>query len=266
MSGEDGKKFMMNKSIENKRESRLIKAHLPTNFKIPRDVIGQRIFREYGALFVAGGGAVAPNAAIFKSEAEVEAFQASVSTAREIVGGYDIELQKAAMESLKNAIKEAAQVDLTLTPRGADAAKRNYAGTVELWASRVNPGLEHWIEQGKLDEKQAAKIRALSPSEQVPEIFKLESNGIFFSKNLSKSIIFSVAPPGTSQHLSMLALDVSEHDDSRVREILANHGWFQTVVSDLPHFTFLGVQENQLSGLGLKQVFDGGRSFWLPNL
>ena len=155
---------------------------------------------------------------------------------------------------------------MTVTPRGADAAKRDYAGTVELWASRVNPGLAHWIEQGKLDEKRAAKIRLMSPFQQVCKIFQLESNGMFFSKDLSKSIVFSVAPPGTSQHLSMLALDVAEHNDSKVRDVLANHGWFQTVVSDLPHFTFLGVSENQLPDLGLKLVSNGGRSFWLPGL
>ncbi|MEP7039917.1 MAG: peptidase M15, partial [Acidobacteriota bacterium] len=67
-------------------------------------------------------------------------------------------------------------------------------------------------------------------------------------------------------HISMLALDVSEHDDSKVREILAKHGWFQTVISDLPHFTFLGFHENRLSDLGLKKINDGGRVFWIPNI
>jgi len=37
-------------------------------------------------------------------------------------------------------------------------------------------------------------------------------------------------------------------------------------VSDLPHFTFLGVSENQLSKLGLKKVSDDGRVFRLPSL
>jgi hypothetical protein len=64
----------------------------------------------------------------------------------------------------------------------------------------------------------------------------------------------------------MLAFDVSEHENSEVREILARYGWLQTVVSDLPHFTYLGVAESELSGLGLKKVNDGGRTFWLPDL
>jgi len=43
-------------------------------------------------------------------------------------------------------------------------------------------------------------------------------------KSLDKSIIYSVAPPGASQHLSMLALDVKEFQNAKVRETLARHG------------------------------------------
>jgi hypothetical protein len=241
-------------------------ANLPNGFVQPTDAVGQRLLKEYGALFVARNGATPPNTVIFKSEAEVSAFQNGLQKSKEKIGGFDVELQSAAMKGLQDAIAEAKQNSLNITPRGADSARRDYNGTVELWASRVNPGLTNYVTKGKLTEAEAAKIRALSPFEQVPEIFKLESQGMFFSKDLSKSIIYSVAPPGTSQHLSMLALDVSEHENAKVRDVLAGHGWFQTVVSDLPHFTFLGVSESQLSDLGLKKVNDGGRIFWLPSL
>lgn len=241
-------------------------ANLPSGFSQPTDTVGQKMLKEYGAMFVAKGGATPPNAVVFKNEADVSSWQSGVSKAKENVGGFDLELQTAAMKGLKDAIAEAKQNSLNITPRGADSARRNYSGTVELWASRVNPGLTHWVSKGKLPASEAARIKALSPFEQVSEIFKLESQGMFFAKDLSKSIIYSVAPPGTSQHISMLALDVSEHDNPRVRSILAKHGWFQTVVSDLPHFTFLGIPENQLVGLGLKKVNDGGRVFWLPNI
>ncbi len=241
-------------------------ANLPKDFSRPTDVVGQRLLKEYGALFVARGGTIPPQTVIFKSEREVSAYQKSLSKSKDSIGGFTIELQTAALKNLKGAIAEAEKNNLTITPRGADAAKRNYADTVMLWASRVNPALAYWVKKGNLEEAEASKIRLLSPFDQVSEIFKLESQGMFCSKDLSKSIVYSVAPPGTSQHLSMLAFDVNEHDDSRVRNILVEHGWFQTVVSDLPHFTFLGVSENQLSKLGLKKVFDGERFFWLPNL
>lgn len=241
-------------------------ANLPSGFSLPTDTVGQKMLKEYGAMFVAKGGASPPNRVVFKDEAEVSAWQSGVSKSKENIGRFELELQTAAMKGLQDAIAEAKQSGLTITPRGADSARRNYSGTVELWASRVNPGLANYVSKGKLTEREAARIKALSPFEQVPEIFKLESQGMFFAKDLSKSIIYSVAPPGTSQHISMLALDVSEHENPRVRSILAKHGWFQTVVSDLPHFTFLGVPENQLSGLGLKKNNDGGRVFWMPNI
>jgi len=40
----------------------------------------------------------------------------------------------------------------------------------------------------------------------------------------------------------MLAFDVTEFQNLRVRELLGKHGWFQTVLSDLPHFYFFGVE------------------------
>lgn len=241
-------------------------ANLPEGFIQPTDDTGQKLLKEYGAVFVARGGAVPPNAVVFRDEAEVSAFQARVGSLQGTIGGVSIELQSAAMKSLGNAVADSTQSKLSITPRGADAAKRSYQDTVGLWASRVDPGLMHWAGEGRISAADAQRIGSMPPYEQVPEIFKLESQGIYFSKDLSKSIIYSVAPPGSSQHLSMLALDVSEHDDSKVRSTLAKHGWFQTVVSDLPHFTFLGVAENDLPKLGLKKVNDGGRVFWVPEI
>ena len=257
------------KMSENQRTNETVggfKANLPNGFILPNDTVGQKMLKEYGAMFVAKGGATPPNTVVFKDEAEVSSWQTGVSKSKENIGGFELELQKAAMNGLKEAIAEARQNSLSITPRGADSARRNYTGTVELWASRVNPGLAHWVSKKRLTDSEAARIKALSPFDQVPEIFKLESQGMFFAKDLSKSIIYSVAPPGTSQHISMLALDVSEHENPRVRDILAKHGWFQTVVSDLPHFTFLGVTEAQLAGLGLKKKNDGGRIFWVPDI
>lgn len=245
---------------------REFKANLTTEFRMPSENVGEKLLEEYGALFVAGNGAISPKQVIFKNEAEVLRFQASVSKEKTTIGGFQIELQAAAMKNLKNAIAEAERNNLTITPRGADAARRSYADTENLWASRVNPALIYWTNERKLTEAEAEKIRSLSPFEQVPEIFRLEKKGIFFSKDLSKSIIYSVAPPGASQHLSMLALDVAEYNEKRVREILAKHGWFQTVVSDLPHFTFLGRDENELDSLGLKKITDDERIFWIPNI
>ena len=109
-------------------------------------------------------------------------------------------------------------------------------------------------------------MRTLSLHDQVAEVLQLEKSGIFFSKDLSKSILYSIAAPGTSQHIALLALDVTEFDNPRVREILAEHGWFQTVLSDLPHFTYLGLKEKDLPKRGLKSVVVDGQTFWIPNV
>lgn len=241
-------------------------SNLSDGFRQPTDEVGKRMLKEYGALFVNRGGAVVPDTAVFHDTAEVDAYQAALRVSSEIVGGIKIELQEPAMKALAAAVSEAGESGKSITPRGSDASKRTYDGTVRVWADRVNPGLTHWVEKGRISSADAARVRALSPYEQIPEIFKLEAQGIYFAKDLSKSIIYSGAPPGTSQHLSMLALDVEEHGDAVVREILGRHGWFQTVVSDLPHFTFLGVKESELVGLGLRKVVDGGRSYWVPDL
>ncbi len=103
-------------------------------------------------------------------------------------------------------------------------------------------------------------------SEQVRAVLDLEKDGIFFSKDFSKSILYSIAAPGTSQHLAMLALDVEQFADERVRRILARHGWFQTVKSDLPHFTYLGLEEKDLPARGLRPVISGKQLFWIPNV
>lgn len=242
-------------------------SNLPDGFQKPTDEAARTLFKEYGSVFVARGGAIAPKKVVFKDAADVSAFQSTLSTATESIGRFQLELQAPAMKALKDAIAEAKAQNLSITPRDKDAAKRSYDETIELWASRVDPALKHWVGRGKLTQADADRIKALSPYEQLPEIFKLEAKSIWFSKDMQKSIIYSVAPPGTSQHLSMLAFDVVEHNKNAVRAILAKHGWFQTVTSDEPHFTYLGVPESELTGLGLKLIAAGdGRRFWVPDI
>lgn len=255
-----------NRMKPDEKEKKGFTENLPAGFEPPSDDAGRLLLREYGSLFVAQGDIKVPKMVVFKDQAAVSSFQSTLTTSTESFGGFSLELQKAAMDGLKEAISDARSAGLNISPRDRDSAKRSYDETVGLWASRVDPALKHWVSLGKITEQDASRIRSLSPYEQVPEILKLEAKGIYFSKDLSKSIIYSVAPPGTSQHLSMLALDVKENEDKRVRDVLAKHGWFQTVVSDLPHFTYLGEKESELAKLGLKRVENNGRTFWVPDI
>jgi len=229
------------------------------------DPVARRLLAEYGAMFLAADDALVPPVCVFRGEAEVAEFQARARAQAALIGDVMIELQPAALAALNAAQVEAQSEGLHITPRGgSEAARRSYADTVRLWASRVEPALEHWLAQKCLTPDEAVAVRALAPEAQVAAILELEARGLFCSKDFSKSILYSVAAPGASQHLALVAFDVAEFTNSSVRATLARHGWFQTVRSDLPHFTFLGVREQDLPDLGLARIVEHGQIFWLP--
>ena len=233
----------------------------------PGHRVARRVLHDYGAMFVGSESILPPPRCVFTSEEEVTAFQNAAGVARAAIGSDTIELQPAAMAALLQARAAAQSAGLNISPRdGAEAARRSYADTVRLWNSRFFPALHHWQALGRLTQAQADRLRNLPIDQQVQEVLDLEKNGIFFSKDFSKSVLYSIAAPGTSQHIAMLAFDANEFLDARVRLILALHGWFQTVLSDLPHFTYLGVEESQLPARGLKRVEVDEQVFWIPNL
>lgn len=231
------------------------------------DPVAKRILEEYGAMFLANKKVTPPPACVFTTEEQVARFQEAAGFTMETIADAEIELQQEAMKALLKARKEAQKELLDITPRGgAEAARRNYEDSMRLWDTRFLPAVDYWFGQGRLTADQVSRLRGLPLHDQVAEVLELEKGGIFFSKDLSKSILYSIAAPGTSQHIAMLALDVTEFDNPRVREILAKHGWFQTVLSDLPHFTFLGLKEKDLPKHGLRSVEVDGQLFWIPNV
>jgi hypothetical protein len=230
--------------------------------------IERRLVMEYGAVLVTR--ATPPPAIIFRSEVEVQRFQSSIEVARGKIGEHQIELQRPAMDALISAAAQAAAEGLSLTPRAADAGRRTYEDTVKLWTRNVTRGLEHWEAAGRINAEVAARIRASAPADQVESVLELENNeSLYFGTFFDKSILYSVAAPGSSQHLTMLAFDVAEHADEAVEGILGGWGWYRTVANDLPHFTFLGWFESELPGRGLKKVQrvygDREYSFWVPD-
>jgi hypothetical protein len=231
--------------------------------------VEKRLFAEYGAIFVTT--ATPPPAVILADKAQVEEFQSSLTLGRSVLGEYEIELQTDAIEALSAAASEIAERNGRITARAADAGARSYEDTVSLWTRNVKRGLEHWRELGRISSGRARAIQQLTPAEQIEAILKLEdSEQLFFGTFFDKSILYSVAAPGASQHLSMLAFDVSEYEDPGVDRVLGGHGWYRTVPNDLPHFTYLGREQDALPGLGLKRttlaceerVYD----FWIPDL
>lgn len=231
--------------------------------------IEARLFAEYGAIFVTR--ATAPPAIIFSSADEVELFQSSLVTSRATFGEHEIELQTEALDALVSAASEVADRGGRLTARAADAGRRSFEDTVGLWNRNVARGLDHWQSLGRITADRAQAIRELAPANQVAVILGMEENEqLYFGTFLDRSILYSVAAPGASQHLSMLAFDVAEYKDDTVEQALASFGWFRTVINDLPHFTYLGHKENALPHLGLKRVvidYDShSYSFRVPDL
>ena len=232
---------------------------------VDSDPTADRIFKEYGAIFVSSG-TMLPGKCIFTGDAELQNYQVRLKSQTANIGGAQIELQKNAMEAFLKARKAAAARNLQISPRGGSlAAKRSYQDTVRLWNSRFSPALNHWVGKRKITAGEAASARNSNIRQQVEKVLEWEKKGFFFSKDLTKSILFSVAAPGASQHNFLLALDVEQYANMDVRNILAENGWFQTVKSDSPHFTYLGVRESELPALGLKSVTVGTQKFWIPN-
>ena len=230
------------------------------------DTLTRRVLEEYGAMFVAEG-VLLPPACVFETEEAVERFQREAGWRTEVFDGVTVELQPAAMETLLRARADASAAGVGLTPRGgSEAARRSFADSLRLWRSRCDPALDYWCAAGRLGGEEAERLRCLPLREQAAAVLELEGRGLFFSKDFKKSILQSVAAPGASQHLAMLAFDVTEYEDARVQALLARRGWFQTVLSDLPHFTYLGLDERELGARGLRRVEAGGQTFWVPDL
>src|SRR4051812_13629440 len=57
--------------------------NLPNDFEVPSDGIAKKLLREYGAVFVARGGAVPPNTVVFHDQEEVATFQKGISSQKE---------------------------------------------------------------------------------------------------------------------------------------------------------------------------------------
>lgn len=227
------------------------------------DPIAARVFSEYGSVFVASRDVIVPDRCVFKDDEEVAALQARAELTTVRIA--NITLQKEAMRALLAAIEEAKGSRLRITPLdGTIAGTRSYADTVRLWNSRFYRALDHWQRRGRISKADADAARLLTPFDQVPVVLKWEAQQIWFSTGFNRSILSSVAAPGTSQHLSGLAFDVAESSNSRVRAILNKHGWYQTVLADEPHFTYLGHPEEDLPKFGLISKLRNGYKFWVP--
>jgi hypothetical protein len=253
--------------IEAKLSTAVSKTTLSAKCPIYNDWVAARVFVEYGATYLAEKPAVVPPKCMVDSEAELAAIQQFLNARTAKIAGVTVTLQEPALNALLDARAAAAKSSVVITPRGGSlASMRSYADTVELWRSRFEPALNFWVRKGRIKFADAAAARKLSIRKQVEAVLAWEREGIYFSKDLQKSILYSVAIPGASQHNFLLAIDIEQFSNPKATQIMADHGWFQTVKSDLPHFTYLGLKEADLPTNGLKPVTVAGQKFWVPNV
>lgn len=232
------------------------------------NLVEKRIMEEYGAVFLNPVTAVKlPNRCRFASEAQVAAYQKAAKISKKTVGGVVIELQTAAMDALLKAVKEGGRIK----PKGGNPARRSFAAVQNSWNNSVIEGADYWSgktnSKGKtLTAKEAQTLKTLTGEQQIKRVFELEAQGFSFHPDRERTIAVYTAIPGASQHLLMLALDIKEYADNEVRAALAANGWFQTVFSDRPHFTYLGLPQQNLASLGLKTEKFEKREFWTPDI
>ena len=234
-----------------------------------RSSVEMRLFSEYGAIFVTT--ATPPPSIVFADSSEVAAFQATLPIQYARIGDYEISLQAEAMDALTRAAAELNDRECRIAARAADSGGRSYEDTVALWLRNVTRGLERWESEGRISYERAQVIRDLAPVDQIALVLNMEDQEqIFFGTFFDRSILYSVAAPGASQHLSLLAFDVAEYQNKEVEKALNQHGWFRTVANDLPHFTYLGHAEESLPEMGLirieREYHQHLYGFWVPDL
>ncbi|MHC5858811.1 D-alanyl-D-alanine carboxypeptidase family protein [Nostoc sp.] len=186
------------------------------------------LLRTYGAVFVNQDiGIKLPQQDLFANEKETQDFQATL-TMGHVDGTNDCYLQKSAADALNKA---RIQQNIPLkSGYGSGDCTRTFNTNLRFWHKYANDQVLAKVQQGK-----ETKILGL------------------------------VAPPGTSQHLWGLAIDLRVGSKEQ-RKALNQNGWFQTVENDTPHWTYVGLSEDNLSLFGFKKQAIRGITYWITPL
>ncbi|WGV27028.1 D-alanyl-D-alanine carboxypeptidase family protein [Halotia branconii] len=192
------------------------------------DTYEYTLLRVYGAAFVNPESEVKlPSTVIFTNEQETNEFQATL-TMQKVDGTNDCYLQKSAAVALNQA-RSLENIPLK-SGYGTGDCTRSFATNLKFWQKYTDNQTLEKVQQGK-----------------------------------ETAILGVVAPPGTSQHLWGLAIDLRVSSD-RQRHALNQNGWFQTVENDIPHWTYIGLSEEYLSQFGFKNKVLRKISYWVTPL
>lgn len=211
---------------EDKRFLAIVASKLPT---IPQPGSFEYILlNAYGAVFANQQPEIKlPQKVILANEQETSSFQATLTMGK-VDGTSNCLLQKAAAEALSQA-KVLTGISLR-SGYGASDCTRSFETNLRFWRKYANNQTLNQVRQGK-----------------------------------ETKILGIVAPPGASQHLWGLAVDLRVSSQLQ-RQALNKNGWFQTVENDVPHWTYVGLTEDKLPLFGFKNKVVRGISYWLTPL
>ncbi|WP_253274463.1 D-alanyl-D-alanine carboxypeptidase family protein [Nostoc sp. PCC 7107] len=210
-------------------EERFVAAIMPKLKVMPTPgTFEYTLLRSYGAAFINPADNVKlPPKLIFDNEEDTQEFQSQL-TLEKVTGTNECYLQKSAADALNKA---RVQLNIPLkSGYGASDCMRSFATNLRFWHKYANNKTLEKVKQGR-----------------------------------ETAILGLVAPPGTSQHIWGLAIDLGVSNPKQ-RQILNQNGWFQTVVKDVPHWTYLGVAAEDLPKLGFKNQVIQGITYWLTPL
>ncbi|MBD2561972.1 D-alanyl-D-alanine carboxypeptidase family protein [Nostoc linckia FACHB-391] len=186
------------------------------------------LLRAYGAVFVNQDVEIKlPPKYIFANEQETQEFQTTL-TMGHVDGTRDCYLQKSAADALNKA-RSLQKIPLK-SGYGSGDCTRTFNTNLRFWHKYANEQILAKVKEGK-----ETKILGL------------------------------VAPPGTSQHLWGLAIDLRVGSKEQ-RKALNENGWFQTVENDVPHWTYVGLTEESLPLFGFKRQVFRGITYWITPL
>ncbi|AFY36160.1 D-alanyl-D-alanine carboxypeptidase family protein [Calothrix sp. PCC 7507] len=186
------------------------------------------LLRAYGAVFVKQEPEIKlPSKVILDNEQETQEFQSTLAMTK-VNNTHDCYLQQPAAAAFNQAQIQA--IIPLKSGYGSGDCTRTFATNLRFWHKYANNQTLEKVRQGK-----ETKILGL------------------------------VAPPGTSQHLWGLAIDL-RITNQKQREALNQNGWFQTVENDLPHWTYISLSKDNLSLFGFKKKVVRGITYWITPL
>lgn len=210
-------------------KERFIAALMNKFSKIPQPNTYEYILlRAYGAPFVNLKSAIKlPEKVAFSNHQETKKFQDTITKGK-VNGTRNCYLQKSAADALNQA---RLQTRFRLkSGYGNSDCIRDFATTAKFWRKYTNSRTLDLVKQGK-----------------------------------ETRILGTVAPPGASQHLWGLAIDLTVNNEKQTRALNQN-GWYRTVEYDVPHWSYVGYPPETLLRLGFRKKLIRGITYWVTPL